>query len=225
MTKFINSKTELFNVMKNLVLVLFSMLCINSMQAQWKIGPKASAGFVAQGPSTIEVMPMSDHGVYHIDYLGSSPISSIGFMMYNDLGPIFLQTELMATSYRLDFMIADYEKMASGNHVFNEQYYVLEVPVNAGLKIGDFKVGLGPVMEFNLDMDSEMASLDGYVNKIRNLDFSFQALVGYQKGILHIDMKYVNKFSSITDGFALGTDVMKFDGSANRFMFGVGIAF
>ena len=201
------------------------ILCVNSIQAQWKVGPKAYAGIVAQGPASIEIMPMTDQKMYYLDFLGSSAVSSLGFMMYNDIGPIFLQAELMATSYRLDFMISDYKKMASGNHVFNEQFYIVEVPVNAGLQIGDFKVGLGPVMEFNLDMDSEMASLDGYRNEVRDLDFSFQALLGYRKGILHIDMKYVNKFSSITDGFALGMDVMKYDGVAHRFQFGLGIAF
>jgi len=146
-------------------------------------------------------------------------------MMFNDIGPIFLQVEMLATSYRLDFMMSDYKKMAKGSHVFNEQYYLLEIPINAGIRISDFKIGLGPVMEFNLDVDSDMAQLDEYSNMTRSMDFSFQAIAGYKIGILHIDIKYINKFSSITDGFALGNDILKYNKSANRLMFGLGVTF
>ena len=115
--------------------------------------------------------------------------------------------------------------MTKGSHIFNEQYYLIELPISAGIRISDFKLGLGPVMEFNLDMDSDMAQLDEYSNQMRSMDFSFQAIAGYKVGILHIDIKYINKFSSITDGFALGNDILKYNKSANRIMFGLGVTF
>jgi hypothetical protein len=102
---------------------------------------------------------------------------------------------------------------------------MLEIPFNAGVKIKDFKIGLGPVMDVAIDMDSEMAQLSGYKNTGKSIDFGFQGILGYNLGVLHIDIKYINKFSSITDGFALGYDVMKYKKSANRLMFGVGVTF
>ncbi len=212
--------------MKKLILgILFISTFVNNSDAQWTIGPKAYLGVVTQAPAPIEVMPMSDYNIYSLEFTGSSSVKSMGFMAYNDIGPIFLQAEFLGTMYSLDFMLAGYNKMSDGAHLFTEEFYVFEVPLNAGLNIGDFKLGVGPVMEFHLDTDSEMAALDAYENTIRPLDFSFQAMAGFRTGILHIDIKYINKFSSITDGFNIGNDIMKFSRSANRFMFGLGVSF
>ncbi len=211
--------------MKNLMLIAFAFFCANVLSAQWKVGLKSYLGVIAQSPAHIEVMPMSDHNYYNLDFVGSSPVKSLGFMMYNDLGPIFIQTEFLGTAYRLDFLIDGYKEMTDGAHLMREQYYILEIPVNAGLMISDFKIGLGPVMELNLDIDSELSAIDSYKNHTRKMDFSFQAMAGYRKGIFHIDIKYINKFASISDGFSLGSDIMNYKRSANRLMFGLGFTF
>lgn len=211
--------------MKQTIILAGFILLAGSISAQWTLGPKAYLGVVAQTPGEIEVMPMADYNSYYLEFSGSSSVKSMGFMAYNDIGPIFLQAEFLGTMYRLDFVLSGYKSVSDNIQLFSEEFYVFEMPINAGLNIGDFKLGLGPVLEFNLDTDSEMQALDSYKNMIRPLDFSFQAMAGYRVGVLHIDIKYVNKFSSIVDGFRLGNDVMKFNRSANRFMFGLGLSF
>lgn len=211
--------------MKNLFFVIFLLAGVTSLSAQWSIGPKSYLGVIAQAPSSIEVMPMSDYHVYGLEYAGSSPVTSVGFMMYNNIGPTFIQAELLGTAYRLDFLMSGYKKADSGTALYREQYYIVEIPINAGIRISDFKVGVGPVMELMLDRDSQMAEMDDYHDMTRKMDFSFQFMAGYNKGIMHIDIKYINKFSSITDDFRLGHDVLKYSKSANRLMFGIGISF
>lgn len=211
--------------MKNTIIVPILLLWVSTLSAQWTVGPKAYLGVITQAPAEIEVMPMSDYNVYRLDYTGSSSVKSVGFMAFNDIGPIYLQAEFLGTMYRLDFMLSGYKSMNDGGHLFREEFYVFEFPVNAGLRIGNFKLGLGPVVEINLDTDSEMSLLEDYESHIRPVDYSFQAMAGYNIGVLHIDIKYVNKFASIVDGFSLGNDIMRFNRSANRFMFGLGVSF
>jgi hypothetical protein len=194
-------------------------------QAQWKIGPKAYFGVVAQAPGHFSIMPMQDNRLYDIRYIGSSFVTSAGFMMYNDVGPIFLQAELMGSAYRNEFLMSGYKNLSDATQLMQESYLILEIPVNAGIKIDDFKLGLGPVMEFLLDADSDWSRLSDYRNRIRPMDFSFQFMAGYNIGVLHIDIKYINKFSSLAESFQLGEDIMKYNRSANRLMLGLGLAF
>lgn len=205
-----------------LVLLLFT--CIG-MQAQWKIGPKFSYGTITQNAAQINVVPMDNFSSYDFQFTGSSNVKSIGFMAIHDLGPVFLQTEFMATSYGLDFVLSGYKNMDEGQYLYHEQFYVLEIPFNAGVNIGNFKLGLGPVLDITLDTDSELSTVPGYKNTSKDLDFGFQGLLGYQLGIFHLDLKYINKFSSITDGFSFGYDILKYRKSANRLVLGIGVTF
>ena len=205
----------------SLIIILFTL----NLNAQWKIGPKVSYGTVTQEASEIRIVPMRDFVFYDLQFLGGSDVKSIGFMAYNDLGPVFLQSEMMATTYSLDFALSGYKSSDGGTQTFREQYYIMEIPFNAGIKIKNFKVGLGPVLDVLIDIDSEMASIDDYRDMNKSIDFGFQGMIGYNLGILHIDFKYVNKFSSITDAFALGFDEMKYKKSANRMSLSIGVNF
>lgn len=205
-------------------LIIILCVCIN-LGAQWKIGPSAAYGFVTQESAQINVVPMENFSAYKMEFVGSTPVQSIGFMAINDLGPVFLQSGLFATTYGLDFMLDGYKSMDRGSHIFREQYYSIEIPFNAGIKVHGFKIGLGPVLDIAVDKDSDLAAVSGYRNTTKALDFGFQAMLGYRLGILNIDLKYLNKFSSITDAFDLGYDELKYKKSANRFMLAIGVAF
>ena len=95
--------------MRTLLTVLVLMMTI-SAYGQWKIGPSVSYGYVMQKKSDIPVIPMQSYALYDMEYIGSTNVTSVGFMFYNDLGPVFLQAGLLATTYGLDFMISGYKR-------------------------------------------------------------------------------------------------------------------
>lgn len=211
--------------MKLISTLLIALMAICNVNAQWKVGPSAAIGFVTQEASKINVFAMDNFQSYNLEYAGSTSVKSVGFMAINDLGPVFLQTGIMATSYGLDFVVSGYKTMERGTHLFHEQFYTIEIPFNAGVKINNFRVGLGPVLDLAIDTDSELAVIPEYKNTAKSIDFGFQGLVGYSIGVFNIDVKYINKFSSITDGFAFGYDEFKYKKSANRLVFGIGVTF
>ena len=90
----------------NLILLLFVAV---SAHAQWTIGPKASFGVVTLRPTQIEIMPTTDYLTYDFEYMGNQSIRSLGFMAFNNIGPIYLQTEVLATQYDLEFSVFDYK--------------------------------------------------------------------------------------------------------------------
>lgn len=212
--------------MRHLLIITIAILCCTSLQAQWHIGPKLSIGTIAQSEQSFRILPNSDHGIYDLDFVGGTTVHSIGLMAYRNVGPFFLQSEVLATTYGLEFRMDNYNKVNASSPVYTEKYYVLEVPFVAGVLLkNNFKIGLGPVAEIFVDKDSQFASLDYYKDTSNKVELGFQALVGYQKGIMHFDLKYANKFSSIADGFNFGFDEMKLNKSANRITLSVGFAF
>ncbi len=204
-----------------LVTLLYTVVCVD---AQWKVGPKASVGVITANSAAIPVMPMTDYLTYEMEYIGNSSVMSVGFMAFNNLGPVFLQTEFLATKYDLNFKIANY-KSREDPQLYEQVYYMVEIPFAAGVNFKNFKIGLGPVFEINVDKESDFNIMDNYVDQSQNLDFGFHGLVGYRIGVLHIDLKYVYKFSGIVDDFTFGHDEFMYAKSANRFSFSVGVAF
>ena len=207
-----------------LTLIILYVTC-QGLSAQWKVGPSVAYGVVTQESAKINVFAMDNYQNYNLEYAGASAVRSIGFMAINDLGPVFLQTGLMATTYGLDFVVSGYKSMERGQHLFREQFYNLEIPFNAGVKFHDFRIGLGPVMDLSMDIDSELAAIPDYKNTSKSVDFGFQGMIGYSIGVFNMDIKYINKFSSITDGFAFGFDEFKYKKSANRLLFAIGVTF
>ena len=202
--------------------LLFSSI---SLSAQWKIGPKVSTGVILQGAESFRIVPMSDNRIYDLEYVGGSSTYSAGLMAYRKLGPFFLQMEALATSYSLEFRMDSYKSLDQSSPIYSEDYYILEVPFIAGVQLKDnFKLGLGPIAEVRADKNSQFQELDYYRDTTKPIEFGFQALLGYNKGVFHIDLKYVNRFNSIADGFNFGNDEMKLNKSANRLSLSVGVA-
>ncbi len=196
-----------------------------TLNAQWTIGPRISMGVIAQGEESFRILPNSEHGIYDLSYVGSTSVQSAGLMIYRKLGPFFVQTEIMATRYSLEYQMDRYKSLTESSPLYAENHYIVELPLIAGYSPGKFKIGLGPVAEIYADKESQFSVMGYYQDTSDKVEYGFQGLVGYKLGIMHIDLKYVNKFNSIADGFNFGEDDMKLKKSANRIMLSIGVAF
>ena len=165
--------TEFLNVfkltsrMKPISTIIIMLAFCTCISAQWKVGPSVAAGFITQSPAKINVFAMDNFQNYNLEYAGATSVKSIGFMAVNDLGPVFLQSGIMATTYGLDFIVSGYKSMDSGEHIFHEQYYKIEIPFVAGVKFYNFRIGLGPVLDLALDVDSELATIIDYKDNFK----------------------------------------------------------
>lgn len=209
--------------MKSLLVFISAFLFSLSLSAQWNVGPKVSYGTIVQKTESFRIFPNSEHGLYDLSYEGSSAVNSMGFMAYRDLGPIFLQAEVLASKYDLNFKMDRYQKLDIASPIYSETHYLIELPLAAGLLYKNVKIGLGPVLDYNVEKDSQFSQFDYYKNTSDKVEFGFQWMLGYNLGIFHIDVKYVNKFNSIADGFQFGDDDMKLQNSANRVSLSLGV--
>jgi len=212
--------------MKNLIAILAIALYCSIASAQWTVGPKVAIGTVIQSQSDFRILPMSDHGIYDLTFTGGTSVRSIGLMAYRELGPFFLQTEVLGTTYGQTYKLDNFRKSDIATPEYKDEFYILEIPITAGIVIQkNFKLGVGHVLEILADKKSDFSALSYYKDTSKNIDHGFQLMLGYHIGAFHVDMKYVNRFSSIADGFNFGSDDMKLNKSANRLTVSLGVAF
>lgn len=148
----------------------------------------------------------------------------MGFTIHNDLGPAFLQLEALGTKYSQSFGISDFSTPPVVEELA-DTHFIFEVPVAAGINIGDFRVGGGPVLEVAVDRNTDLAFIERFKDAEKKISGSFQGLIGFRKGILNMDVRYVYRFSSIVDDFEIGNDRLKLNKSANRISVSVGMLF
>ena len=209
---------------------IISIACFTAMAStsfgQWSIGPRVAIGTVATGEQEIRIIPHSDELPPEMTFLGGNGVRSIGFMLYNQIGPGFLQLEALGTKYDLEFSVLNrYARSDAGVQQLTETNFIFEVPVSAGMTYRNVKIGAGPVLEVVIDKESELESISRYQDKANKVNGGFQGLIGYKKGKIHFDMKYIYRFSGIVDGFGIGSDNLRLNKSANRLTFAVGMTF
>ena len=209
--------------MKLLVNVILALFISFSAYGQWSVGPKVAYGTISQGEEKIRIIPNSDRIPMEMSFLGGNSVKSAGFMLYNNLGPGFLQVEALGTAYSLQYSSREYGSDAT--KLLNENHVIIELPVAAGFNVKNFKVGVGPVLEINVSKSSDLETIEEYEDTANPIDGGFQGLLGYKKGIFNIDLRYVYKFSGVVDGFGIGDDILKLNKSANRLSLSVGMTF
>lgn len=216
-------------MLKGINLISTVVLClIGSVAAfsQWSVGPKVSMGTITTGENNISIVSQSYEISPEIKFIGGGNVVSLGVMAFNKIGPGFLQVEVAGTKYDLEFEAnANPYSDDSEMLTLTERSYIIEIPVIAGFYHKNFKLGVGPAMELNVDKESELSVLNRYEDTTNKLDGSFQWLLGYNRGAVHIDLRYAYKFTNLVDGFAIGEDRLKLNKSANRLSLNVGVAF
>ena len=147
-------------------------------------------------------------------------------MLYNNIGPGFLQFEALGTRYDQQYSSQDFLRAnETPETLHNESRLVVELPVTAGINAKNFKLGLGPVLEILVDKSTELRNLENYVDTESDFNTGFQGIVGYNIGKVHIDLRYLHRFSSVVDNFTIGNDILKQNKSANRITLSVGMMF
>jgi len=210
--------------MKTLITLLLAILASSAVFGQWSLGPKLSYGTVSTSARDIRIIPNSDRIPVNLSYLGGGNAASLGFMVHNNIGPGFLQFEILGTRYNQSYAAQTYGD-TSPAILLDEKVYLLEMPLAAGVNIRNFRLGGGPVLEVNVQKTTDLDQIAGYVNKTDKLGGAFQFLLGFQKGIFNMDARYVYKFNSIVDEFGIYDDNLRLNKGANRFMISMGLLF
>lgn len=161
---------------------------------------------------------------YNLQVNQVSNTQSIGAFTQFKFGWLYLQPEVLYTRYESQFLVDDLRADAVGMTEYNESYQQIDIPVNAGIRFKNFRLGGGPVFQMIQELNSDLSSLRNTEISPRSINGGFQGGIGYDWKILHFDLKYQRNFGTVVDHVNFGGSPADLGVSTSSFQFGIAVA-
>ncbi len=211
--------------MKNLLIVLISLLFLGSTSAQVKFGVRGGlsstdlkpGSFLITNQATAEAFTLStreaDYG-YHL-----------GVFLQAGGKKFFIQPEILFNSSSVSYNLESGGAGDLVSNVFNETYHNIDIPFMLGFKMGPLRLQGGPVGHVHINSSSELTDFQGYEEKFETFTYGYQAGLGLDFWKFVLDLKYEGNFSNFGDHFNFFGTQYNFDNRPGRIVASVGIAF
>ena len=197
-------RTYKSTTMKNLILVLSFMLTSGILSAQFKIGLKGSSPSISSKEVTKQFYNIDRTGAYELNYLSTRTSYAYGLGLYQEVGPAFISADILFRSKAVQYDVKDLNSRNRGAAAYEDKYKEITVPVVAGWRKNDLKLGVGPVFTFKAQSEHALAEMPEFTVSQRKLNTGFQFLVGYIiKDRIHVDLKRELNFNQTGEDYQL----------------------
>jgi hypothetical protein len=212
------SKTKLF------ILSVFFFVAYQG-NAQIDLGIRFQTGLQNQQQTESTYLVGANKSVdYRLEFQNISNTQSVGAFSQINFGWLYLQPEVLYTRYDVNFLIEDFKSEKVGSAIYTENYQQIDIPINAGLRYNNFRIGGGPVFQLVQELNSELADLRDIELTPRNINAGFQGGIGFDWKILHFDIKYQRNFASVSDHISFGASSTKLKTTTSTLQFGIAMA-
>lgn len=194
-------------VMKKLsFIVLFAVFATLSSHAQIKFG--------IRGGANLHNVSVSQDANEFIDLQYDSGLGfHFGLTSQLELGNFFVQPEFIFTTVTNDLTIEDLSEDGI-TEIGKQRFNNLDIPIIAGFKFGNFKVGAGPVGTISLSSKSDL--LDEYEMEQKTSSWGYQVGAGFEFDKFNVELRYEGNLSSIGSGIKIGNTRYNFDQRSNQ---------
>jgi len=153
---------------------------------------------------------------------GSLGYHAGGFMRVSLFG-IFIQPELIFTSISSEYVV---EEIATATEQLAKQKVGrVDVPVILGAKLGNMRIGVGPVGSVNVSGTSDLKDFSGYEEKIKSATLGYQLGAGFDIWRFALDFRYESNLTKLGDYIDTGQVQEKFDTRVKQIIFSLGFRF
>ncbi|MEL6670724.1 MAG: porin family protein [Bacteroidota bacterium] len=179
-----NTASSAFFPKALLVLTLSFGFLFQSQAQKLKFGPR----FGIASPS-LNMQDIDDWQDVAISLQDQTPEYQAGLFARLQLGGLYIQPEFLFSTSSAKFLVEDL--IDGGSEIMREQYYNVEIPVMAGLKLGPFRAQGGPVYRMNLGNSSDFFTREGFGRNFKGSEVGIQAGIGLDLGKkIALDLKY-----------------------------------
>lgn len=194
--------------MKNAIIIVVAMACtFQTAIAQFSFGVKAEYTLSTAPSSSLELVSNSGPvQIHNLNYLRTKDQFSYGLSLYNENDLLWVNLDLLygkkETFYSIENLIGGFQRNTSTRElsVTETQF---SVPLNAGFKFNNLKIGGGPILNYTLNSSSDELGVDGLVESREQITGGFQFLVGYIiKDRFHIDLKREFNFTDVGKNYS-----------------------
>ena len=147
-----------------------------------------------------------------------------GFFRASLLG-IFIQPELYFSSIATEYKVEDLSGTGTAEQLVKQKIGRIDVPVLVGVKLGTFRLGLGPVGSIIVSDQSDLDDITGYEATLKSATFGYQIGAGVDIWKISIDLRYEGNLTKLGDHLDIGGQTINLDNRVRQIIISLGINF
>jgi len=211
--------------MKHIQLITGFLLCTFFAQAQVQIGVRAGihSGDL-KGNDLIQLIDRAGRDSLRIQAEDANVGFRIGVISRIRLGDIvYLQPEVVFRTASAQYRITDAFQSTDSIRFQDENFFLIDVPLLAGLKLGPLRFQAGPIASVRLDKNSDLEELESYKRSFQTAKWAFQYGFGLDLGKLAIDVNRQNLISDSDDDITIAGETFELAGEGNFWIFAIAL--
>ncbi|MBK9737764.1 MAG: hypothetical protein IPO92_23640 [Saprospiraceae bacterium] len=201
--------------MKRLILFLFFLIAIivqsNGQYSKKskelyssKYGLKMAGGLILVRREISEIGNEENYVVNQVTLARTLPQKSFGLFGRKKFGWLYAEANALYSSYGMAFDVTSYSTGVETKKEMVEKFGYVDLQIMGGLTTNGFRIGVGPVMHVLARHDSELAVLDNFNQKLRNISYGFTGSIGYDLNRFSFDLRYDKAFRTVGDHIYYG---------------------
>lgn len=206
--------------MKKIILISGLAIFFLNLSAQMDFGIKGGLNISNVKASEI----LTDD--YRINPAASGNLGyHVGGFFRASLVGVFIQPELYFSSISNEFKVEDISGSGTAEQLAKQKIGRMDVPVLVGVRLGTFRLGLGPVGSIVVADQSDLQDITGYETKLKSATFGYQLGAGVDIWKICIDLRYEGNLTKLGDHLDIGGRTINLDNRVRQIIISLGITF
>ena len=206
--------------MKRIILISSLAILFLNLSAQMDFGIKGGLNISNVKASEI----LTDD--YRINPAASGNLGyHVGGFLRASMVGIFIQPELYFSSLSSEFKVEDLSGTGTADQLVKQKIGRIDVPVLVGVKLGTFRLGLGPVGSIIVSDQSDLDDITGYEATLKSATFGYQLGAGVDIWKISIDLRYEGNLTKLGDHLDIGGQTINLDNRVRQIIISLGISF
>jgi len=224
-----NSKLAVLSkslIMKNFLIILSFLLTTGALSAQVNIGLRFNSPSVSNNEASKEFFVKEVGSVYNLNYLSTRTSYAYGLGFYKEIGSAYIGADILYREKTEQFKVDEIRVNTRNARIHEDKFKEVSIPIVAGWRKNNFKIGAGPVFTLIADRNFSLKSLEGFTTDEKKVDTGFQFQVGYIiKDRIHIDLKRELNFNQPGDDYKIFGNQVKLKSLPHTASLSVGVYF
>jgi len=203
--------------------VVLSFLSTNSF-GQLSIGIKVNTPSFSSKESSRTYFEPSTKSEYLLTYLSTRSSLGFGLSFYQEIDKVFILTDLLLNSKTSAFRLNTVNRITRSVDSREDIHTLISIPLIAGFKKNNFKIGLGPLFNVKLESEYGLENTEGFNLRERKVNKAVQFLIGYTiKDHIHLDLRHEISLGSEGDDYHIVGNPLKIYSHPQSFSVSVGV--
>jgi len=204
-------------------MLVLSFVKTNSY-SQLRIGVKGGSPSISAKESSRTYFEPVNQSEYNLTYLSTRSTYAVGLSLYKETEKVFVMADFLYKETTANYRLVTRNKSTRSMESIADRHKFMSIPVVAGFRKNNFKVGLGPVFNVKLESEYGLSEIEGFRLNERKVHKGVQFVVGYNiKDHLQIDLRHELSLGSEGDDYNIVGNPLKIHSHPQSFSVSVGI--